>query len=685
MNETFTYYLYNKHILVSDGINATENNFQALYMLRTAFNVKITEGSALANKSVMDFLYGTRHICVPEPFYRGFPESVIKLDSFQKLLDQILHYQKTYGEGDFSEGNSHSIFEEAIKRSDFVEEIAPESFAIVTEDAGMKIIEEDISDALKSTRPLSAEMSILVLRYISEYGRNDRWHIASKNTAAEILYYTRDLYYSKFIDFDGILRLVEIMERKNGRSGKLNKLNLKNTDRKFIADLIDEKLSSMDTLTYFDKKKIWAGLLHHIHYVPRTKNGKLFVMYVRSNGVNLSSYALFEDKMARKDIVGATSYLLAEKGPAAAIRHLNYILSRCNSMQEKKKVLDMIFFRFFKSCGNGLILFQLLNAYEDYDFTGDARMFTFEKFSLLKNWTETEEEKGKRRSLLDKETVDLVKEYLIKAIRHHYSGCISESVYVDPAMKNIALPMQMATSNGGFGTLPTGSILSIPEGKKIRAFTYWEKVNDIDLSVIGLREDWTREEYSWRTMRYNNDSSIVYSGDVTDGFNGGSEYFDVDIERFAKEHPDTTHLVFCNNVYSHLNFSQCLCTAGFMNRDILDSGEVYEPKTVKSSFKIDADSAFAYLFAIDLKKRIIIWLNIKADSRQHVAGNKDLNFLKKYFIITDTLNVYDFFKILARNTVDSKEDADLIVSDSSADPKYIHSYDFAKIMAYMNM
>ena len=94
-------------------------------------------------------------------------------------------------------------------------------------------------------------------------------------------------------------------------------------------------------------------------------------------------------------------------------------------------------------------------------------------------------------------------------------------VYADEGMRRIALPLQEGTSMGGVGTLPRGSRLPIPEGKKIRAFTYWERVDDIDLSAFALGEDGDQIEFSWRT--FYGGRSIVFSGDETSGYRGESE------------------------------------------------------------------------------------------------------------------------------------------------------------------
>ena len=238
---------------------------------------------------------------------------------------------------------------------------------------------------------------------------------------------------------------------------------------------------------------------------------------------------------------------------------------------------------------------------------------------------------------------------------------------------------------GGVGTLPRGSRLPIPEGKKIRAFTYWERVDDIDLSAFALLDAGEQIEFSWRT--FYGGRSIAFSGDQTSGYHGGSEYFDVDIDLFREEY-DTRYLVFCDNVYSDAPFSACTCRAGFMMRDTEDSGEVFEPATVKSSFAVTCASTFAYLFAIDLKMREVVWLNVARESRRHVAGETPMGFLKDYLETTSVINLYDFARMLATEVVDDPMQADVVFGDRDepmrAGAEQIRSLDTERIIELLN-
>ena len=214
-------------------------------------------------------------------------------------------------------------------------------------------------------------------------------------------------------------------------------------------------------------------------------------------------------------------------------------------------------------------------------------------------------------------------------------------------------------------------------------------MNDIDLSVIGLDEAGYQTEFSWRTMADLQSDALTFSGDETSGYSGGSEFFDLDPVKFRKLYPRIRYLVFCDNVYSDLRFSQCLCRAGFMVRDREDSGEIFEPKTVASSFQVNCESRFAYLFGIDLRTREFVWLNAARNSAAAVAGAGSLAFLLPYFHVLPVMNLYRFFEMMADELTDNPDEADIIVSDRLQQTeeragRVIRSYDFERILAWMN-
>ena len=91
MKDLFKEYLFSKYILVNDK-GSDENSFYALFTLAKKFAVEITKGQELAHINIVKFVSKQLGINVPQPFYKGFPESVLKLSSNQLLFDQLFHY-----------------------------------------------------------------------------------------------------------------------------------------------------------------------------------------------------------------------------------------------------------------------------------------------------------------------------------------------------------------------------------------------------------------------------------------------------------------------------------------------------------------------------------------------------------------------------------------------------------------
>ena len=332
---------------------------------------------------------------------------------------------------------------------------------------------------------------------------------------------------------------------------------------------------------------------------------------------------------------------------------------------------------------NPVVLIQLMQQYANYE-TG-IRTFAFMKNKRLKVHRETEEEVRKRKSILPKNVREAAYDSLWDKLKETMKGRIDKHVWVDSNMYRIAVPIETSSAQTGYGVLPTGSRVKIPEGKVVRAFTYWEKVNDIDLSCFALNEDGSRDEFSWRTMWTRQSNAVAFSGDVTDGYDGGSEYLDINISAFQREHPKAEYIIFCDNVFSDKHFKEVECRAGFMTRKEMASGEVFEPKTVQTSFRITCDSTFAYLFGIDLNTREMVWLNVARDGNMHVAGSGGMDFLRKHFKATNVISMGELYAMAGMPVLD-EEHAEVLVTDkygalTEKDGKEIvRSCDFEKVL-----
>lgn len=680
MKDIFREYLFDKHYFVSGGKTSEEETFAVMFALANLFAIRITSGQELLERRMIGYAGRRLGRDVPAAFYRGFPESVRALSPDELLFDQLAHYTVTYGFGHFEDAG-HSLFEADFERTAFKENVDIRDFAVITEEEAVSKLGQMTADLLQSSRPLNEQQYALVLDYLQTYDRQVQT-IASKQTAVRLLLDTRDLKFADFLSLPDVIRLVDELNFKNYRNEDIRRLNLKNRDRKFISSVIDVLLASGRTDIHgcYEKKALWNGLLHHLHYQAKTDEGCMFAEAMRTKG-NASVYAAFECAMSAGDIREAVSVLLKGKGSGALLRHLDYVISRCRTGEDIRYVLSRI------DTKNVIILIQLLLRYARPDTPGRSRIFVFAKHGLVKTHQETDAEISSRKTLIPEAQMKQIRETLTENLQTLLKGRLGR-VYIDPAMKDYALPLAESTSQGGFGVLASGTHIHIGEMKKIRAFTYWEKVNDIDLSVLGLTEDGRQKEFSWRTMAGRQSRAITYSGDQTSGYHGGSEYFDVDTAAFRKQYPAIRYLVFCDNVYSAVDFDKCFCRAGYMLRDTDDSGQIFEPKTVSSAFTVNCQSTFAYLFGIDLETNDFIWLNKARSGRQQIAGEMAADFLIDDFHMTQVMNVYRFFEMMAEEVVDDMAAAELIVTNKDITPpegaQLIREYDFERMMALMN-
>lgn len=682
-------YLFTKNILVSVETNKlydSTNAFSALFAIASKYNIKINKGKNLATQELLRYLESQIPGKVTEAFYRGFPESVRKLSPTELLFDQLAHYFDTYVCGNFEGDAAHSVFEETFDRATFNEQTDIKNFDILTEEEAKAVLLEMANDLLQSSRPLSQGAYDLVKELAKDADLVISDGIASRNTAIKLLLDLNDANFAKYIQLSDIIKVVEEILSTKYPGMTIKKLNLKNQDRKLITKILDikfnvKKVSDFQKAICFERRADWKGLLHQIHYKAKTDSASDFMNAIRNSEKNLSTMSDFEALMDKGEVVAATAVLANVKGSGAILRNLNYILSRCKTAEDVKEVT-----KFIKS-DNPILLFQLIMQYKNYVEDKSARTFTFAKYYKLKTHRETLAEQRARKSFVSKDIREAVAVHLWDNVREIYKNKLGK-VYIDESMKQIAVPMQETTAETGFGILPKGTRMHIPEGKVVRAFTYWEKVNDIDLSATGVTSDGKQIEFSWRSMYDRQSNGVTFSGDQTRGFNGGSEYFDFNLEYLKKEYPTMKYIVVCNNVYSGTPFNKCNCKAGYMLRNKVSSGEVWEPKTVQSSFKISGDSTYSYMFAIDLENNDFVWLNMCKNSMARVAGDTDFTFLARYIGMTELLNVYTLFEMMATEVVTNMEEADVLVTDVvtqlNENQIQVKSTDTEKLLKYLN-
>ncbi|HWS99719.1 MAG TPA: TerD family protein [Pyrinomonadaceae bacterium] len=253
-------------------------------------------------------------------------------------------------------------------------------------------------------------------------------------------------------------------------------------------------------------------------------------------------------------------------------------------------------------------------------------------------------------------------------------------VFIDEGLRDYLVPFSQRSASRSLRTLVRGSKVSFGgEGYgTIRFFLWWKEGEmngketdrvDIDLSAVLYDADWQyREHVSYtnlRSFQYN----ACHSGDVTAAPHGACEFIDVDIPSVLDY--GGRYVVMSVNSFTGQKFIDLPeCRAGWMMRERPDSGEVFEPGTVRDRVDVASDTTICIPVVLDLAERKVVWADVglKRDPRfvNNVEGNfSQVTLLGKLLTEVVKPDLHSLFLLHAEargSLVESKGEADTIFS-----------------------
>lgn len=709
MKKVLESYLFSQHFLVGDADKNYPDSFETIFSLANMFGIRILKGQGMACRRMIHVASSELGTEIPKSFYQYFPKSVRNMTPDQLLFDQLRQYFISYGLG-LDSVIGHPFLEQRFAQIAFRENIDIKDFEIITLQEAEEKLLEDVNSFLSSSRPLRKDLYNVVLAYITSHDYMPQ-KCSCKDTAINLAIDTGDIRFTDFIALPDLIRMAEILQTRIYAASKpdpeviniaylfqpfrhtsrtirdYSRFHLRRRDKSLIARTLNRKLSKEepDISSCCEKRQRWHGLLSDIHYAPKTERAKRFIQAIWA-GENLSVYSRMEAALKEGNVSEAASVLIREKGVGALLRNFRFLLSRCKKLEDADFICDNL------TTNNLILLIQLLMTYDDYVQSRYInREFRFMRMNKLCIHRETEQELERRKSFLPGYLINDMPFILRRHLERNCAGHLGK-VYLSPYVVDIPLPLQEASASGGYGSMPKGTVFHLNRRQITRAFIYWEGTRDINLAGTALSSDGLRvDTFNWQTMFRKQSKAIAYSGDQTSGAGGGTEYFDIDTQNFKGMFSQVRYLVMEANVYNAydecVTFQDCVCRAGFMQRDRAVSGDMFDPRTVKTNFWITGESTQMYLFAIDVKNSNLIWLNLQPESSANTPYASH-EFLLPYLKSQQTMNIYDFFCILSTELTDDPMEADIIVSDENVecrdDAEVIRSYDSAKILSLLN-
>lgn len=201
------------------------------------------------------------------------------------------------------------------------------------------------------------------------------------------------------------------------------------------------------------------------------------------------------------------------------------------------------------------------------------------------------------------------------------------SLYIDDNMERYKIPTQQRSANSAIKTYTKGT--KIPLSSDIttfRPFIWWtnsknKKRIDIDLSAGFYDKDWKMINHcSWQNIRPHGknmekfgkyDVLAVHSGDFIDGGpyngNGVSEFIDINFDTLRNN--NIRYVMITVQNFLNLPWKDIPCKFGWMERTN-DTGEVFEPLTVKNLIDITSEISTCVPIIIDINTKEIVWVDM---------------------------------------------------------------------------
>lgn len=702
MNATNKILLRRKNLLIVEPINADyeqTKNEQALVVtmmknvqsLGFTLSKELFEALSHMNRDELKVFYSDLIPALKElvgadveynPMYPNFPTQVAEMDGIELFINAIVHYwsfgtlMPEYEKDErlplidvnkmalLSTGNHEDlmeIFKNLVASKTSLSAQDKEDVTTIIKDCA------DYANYLPDEIPLKENVALIGKLIIEE---------APVKSASAISKYFRTA--------TDVLRLVTALSDGDiSLAGKTKYRNLKRRERRMILDLLANCGNITEDLFRYQYEWIRvAEILHPFEYnYPRYKNVNKAFDTLRNDKKPLMFGGKVQAAILRKDMKAAADLLKSRPGEFA--RQLDKVL---RDSDNPAYILEC-----FKSVAVEISAPVLLQVRQHFigrmaETPNPVRVF-FPKGNLAKAMSIKNE-----LPAIDKTICQNVAKACRDALIEQYKSKESlGKVYVDEEFKNYLVPFSQRSASSTNKSVVRGSQLPIKsDATAVRAFIWWTNTSkgngwdagrvDIDLSAAIYDSDWNYVEHVSYTRLRSGKMKAFHSGDITNGGSlngkGVAEFIDVDIDAVAE---NGRYIVYQVYNYTGQHYSSLEnCRFGWMEREDVQSGEIFEPTTVNMVMDVNAEGVTAIPVIFDCVERKFIWcdMNLGIERSHHGGINLESNIsgvTATCYAMThlNKPNIYDLAMLnaMARGTVvTDRNEADIIFSNDTTVP-----------------
>lgn len=603
---------------------------------------------------------------VYSPMYPNFPESVMEADYIDLFINAIIHY--------WSEGTLYP-YEEKNERLPLFEETK------------IKVIDlgtvEDLYDIFNNLCQSKTSISQIDKRDLEWIFKNMQVKFPDEILLKENVALIGKLYLENyplatakdiqkyFKTATDVLRLITAMSEGDISLATNTKFrSFKRKERRLLLELLQNCGAIEEDMLRYKNKWIRVGERLHPTEYSEVQFGKAITAFNKlRNGIKIETFAGKVTKAIETEDF-KYALMLLKKRPGELARKLDHLLRNAT---DKNSVINT--FKDVASEVSTPVLLQVKEHFAHRNEELESRVF-FPKGNLAKCYcienTLSEIEEKYCNAIVKICENALIENYK----RKDFLG----NVYLSDEFKKYIVPFSQRSASKALKTIVRGSKLPIAENTNaLRAFIWWTNTEksrvDIDLSATIFDENWNYMEHISYTNLRSDKYKACHSGDITNGGfvngDGVSEFLDVDIDSVVKY--GARYVVYQVYNYTCQKYSDLPnAMFGWMGREDVKSGEIYEPKTVEQKMDLTSQSSVCIPVIFDCVNREIIWCDMNlsiSDCYRYRGDNNVENNLRGvaatcYSMVNMSKpNLYDLIDLHIRARglrVDNKEEADVI-------------------------
>lgn len=608
---------------------------------------------------------------VYNPMYPNFPESVMEKDDFELYFNAIVHYW-SFG--------TLLPYEEKKER------------VPLFNTAKVKVLEagsfDDLNDifnnfcASKTSLSKSDVDDMVFILNSAKVTLPDE--IPFKENTACIC----RLLVDTGVDTDGslcrkyiktatdVLRLVTAMSDGDVSLAENTKFrNLKRGERRIIMNLLAGCGNAAEDMSRYAGRWIRVGeKLHPGEFAKNERYTKVVQAFgvIRNDGKIKSFAGRVDAAVASGDVNTVVSLLKKRQGEFA--RRIDFLLRTFDKDADRKAVI-MSFASVAKDVSSTVLLQVREHFINKLDGSDDMRVF-FPKGNLARSYYV----KNNKTKTIPEDVMKMVVAVCESTLVNIYGNReFLGKVYIDEALKNYTVPFSLRSAGKTMTAVSRGSRIAIDDSAKIiRPFIWWtntkDNIIDVDLSVAVFADNWDCLEHVSYTNLKSSRFGICHSGDITNGGpvdgEGVAEFIDLDIEKALSA--GARYAAFNVYNFSDENFSKMEHAAfGFMTRNDMKSGEIFEPSTVKQRMDLASATTTCIPVIFDLRERVLIWCDMALTADHVRAGYGGINVESnlpsvvvtcKAMVDVKKPNLYDLFTFNAKARgviTDNPDEADI--------------------------